>query len=108
MATMAVPEKRLEEETNRMAERIALIPTDLISLTKASINHTFELMGFRAGIEYAAKIHDLSHTTPSIQQFHQTLRENGLKAALDERDAKFGDLRTSKESRKGRQRRGKE
>lgn len=107
LATLAVPAERLEEETNRIAQRVALIPTDLISLTKAAINHTYELMGFRAALEYAAKIHDYSHTMPSTREFGRITREKGLKAALDWRDTKFGDLRTSEKAREGRQPRGK-
>jgi len=106
MATMAVPADKLEEETESIAKRISLVSTDLISLTKGAINHSFELMGFRAALEYAAKIHDLSHTVPSAQTFIKTRNEKGLKAALMERDEKFGDLRTSEEAQEGRQERG--
>ena len=102
MATMAVPAEKLEEETEAIAKRIALIPTDLISLTKGAINHSFELQGFRAALEYAARIHDLSHTMPSAQGFMKTRGEKGLKAALVERDEKFGDLRTSESAKKAR------
>jgi enoyl-CoA hydratase len=102
MATMAVPADKLEEETEAIAKRIALISTDLISLTKGAINHSFELMGFRAALEYAAKIHDLSHTVPSAQGFMKTRSEKGLKAALVERDEKFGDLRTTEKAKKAR------
>jgi enoyl-CoA hydratase len=40
MASMAVPADKLEEVTNQIAARVALIPTDLISLIKGAINHT--------------------------------------------------------------------
>jgi len=108
MATLAVPAEELEEEVNRIAERIALIPTDLISLTKAAVNQSYEIMGFRTAIEQAAKIHDLSHTVPSVRRFFDTLREKGLRAALDDRDRKFGDLRTSEAARAERRERGEE
>ena len=108
MATMAVPAGRLEEETESIARRISLISTDLISLTKGAINHSYEIMGFRTALEYAAKIHDLSHTVPSAQTFIHTRNDKGLKAALVERDEKFGDLRTSEAAKKGRTERGEE
>ncbi|MBF0278855.1 MAG: enoyl-CoA hydratase/isomerase family protein [SAR324 cluster bacterium] len=106
MATMAVPADKLEEETENIARRIALVPTDMISLTKKAINHSFEIMGFKTALEYAAEIHDLSHTVPSAQTFINTRNQKGLKAALVERDEKFGDLRTSEEALKGRLERG--
>lgn len=108
MATMAVPADKLEEETESIAKRIALISTDLISLTKGAINHSYEIMGFRTALEYAAKIHDLSHTLPSAKTFARTRSEKGLKAALVERDEQFGDLRTSEDAKKARQLRGEE
>jgi len=103
MATMAVPADRLEEETNKLAERIALIPTDLVSLSKVAVNHSYDLMGFRTAIEHAGVIHDHAHSMPSTQEFKRMTQEKGLKAALDHRDTKFGDLRTTDEARKRRE-----
>ena len=38
------------ERTEELAQLIALTPTDLIMMTKRSINRQFEVMGFKTGI----------------------------------------------------------
>ncbi len=47
----------LEERTEHIARQIALTPTDLVTLTKRSINRKFEVMGFRTGIALSVDVH---------------------------------------------------
>jgi enoyl-CoA hydratase len=79
-ASESVPAEQLEERTEEIARQIALTPTDLIMLTKRSINRQFEVMGFRTGI--AASVDLLA-----VASF----REQGLYARRDPRTGEGGD-----------------
>ena len=59
-ASESVPPDELEARTEELAAQIALTPTDLIMLTKRSINRQFEVMGFRTGIAASVDILALS------------------------------------------------
>ncbi len=92
-ATRCVPEDKLEAETEALAKRIAMIPTDLIMMTKRSINRQFEIMGMRAGIDTGNDILRAASGRKSAGEFGKIRTERGLKAALENRDKKFGDYR---------------
>ena len=53
-----------------------------------------EIMGARAAIRSATEIQALCFHQPSAREYLGKLRQNVTKA-LDERDSKFGDYRTS-------------
>ncbi len=97
-ATLAVPADQLEEATTRLAERIALVPSDLLTLQKQGINRTFEIMGIRTAIEFNCKIHDLAGQLPSAKEFRRRSIEEGVNAALEWRDGPFGDYRVKTKS----------
>jgi len=88
-ATAVYPVDRLEEETEALARRIAAIPTDLIMLTKHTLNAQFEIMGFRTGLMWGSDVLGLMNLRKDMGEFSRIAQEKGLKAALDERDAPF-------------------
>jgi enoyl-CoA hydratase len=106
-ASESVPEARLEERTEELARQIALTPTDLIMLTKRSINRQFEIMGFRTGIAASVDILALSgfrdqglYSSRSSSgededkggdEFLIRSQRDGLKAALKWREETFGN-----------------
>ncbi|MBI3953040.1 MAG: enoyl-CoA hydratase, partial [Chloroflexi bacterium] len=96
-ATRVVPDDKLEQETEALARRIALVPTDLIMMTKRSINRQFEIMGFRVGLDTTADILTAARGRKSAGEFQKAVAERGLKAALEARDTKFGDYRGNPE-----------
>jgi enoyl-CoA hydratase len=91
-ATMAVPADQLEEVTTKIAERIAIVPTELMCLQKEEINRIYDIMGFTTSIEWSSKIHDLAGKVEVVQQFHKIAHEKGHKAALQWRDGPYGDV----------------
>jgi len=108
-ATRVYPRDQLEEETEKYAQRMALIETDLIMMTKRGINRQMEIMGFRTGTElFSVDFLTASGTRRSSRDFFKTADEKGLKAALDLRDSQFGDLRTSETAKKNREAGGDE
>jgi enoyl-CoA hydratase len=91
LATMSVPEAELEERVTLVAKRMAMVPSELLFLNKYSCNRSMEIMGMRTALEFVGKLHDYSHTFPAVQEFNRISREQGLNAALEWRDGKFGD-----------------
>jgi len=89
----AVPAERLEEEVNELARAIAKIPWELLAANKSICNKALELMG-RTMLQYlAAETDAVAHQAPVVHEFHRIAREQGLKAALEWRDAPFQDYR---------------
>ena len=81
------------DEALALAARIAALDADAVVRTKAAINRGFEIMGLhgalRAGLDAAVEIESME--TPSRAEFKRRVREQGLKAALAWRDARFGE-----------------
>lgn len=92
-ANRAFPEAELDAEVLSIAERIALIPLDLLALNKRSAHRAMEAQGIRAGIRATADLQALGfHQPPSIQ-FMTSLGTRDLKESLTQRDQAFRDYR---------------
>lgn len=91
LATMSVPQEKLEETVDLVAKRLAMVPNELLFLNKYACNRSMEIMGMRVAMEFIGKLHDYSHTFDAVREFGRISREEGLKAALEWRDGKFGD-----------------
>ncbi len=89
----SVPGNHLSQEVESLVDRMAMIDTDLLTANKRIVNVALELMGARTmqrlGVENDAR----AHLAPSVREFGRIAGEQGLKAALHWRDAKFGDGR---------------
>ncbi len=85
----AVPEEKLEEEVNKLAERIALVDPTLLAMNKFAINQVFEEMGLKNAFNTANSLDTIAHTAKAMQDFQKTSREQGLKAALAENEGPF-------------------
>ena len=89
----SVPAKLLEAEVEGLADRLALIDPDLLAANKRIINLGLELMGARTLQRLAVENDARGHLAESARAFVRKAGEKGLKTALSERDAKFGDGR---------------
>ncbi len=89
----SVPPDLLEAEVEGLADRLAMIDADLLAANKRIINLGLELMGARTLQRLACENDARGHLAASARGFMKTAAEKGLKAALGERDAKFGDGR---------------
>lgn len=92
LVAKAVPEDKLEEEVNKLAERIALVASELLALNKAAINRAFEEMGLRNAFNASSELDLIAHNTRAVQDFRRMAEEKGLKAALAENEAPFKAL----------------
>jgi enoyl-CoA hydratase len=91
----AVPRDQLEEAVESLADRLCMIDTDLLSANKRICNMALELMGARTIQRMAAEMDGRAHQADAVREWGRISREQGLKAALEQRDSKFGDGRAS-------------
>lgn len=103
----SVPADMLEAEVEGLADRLAMIDTDLLTANKRIVNLGLELMGARTLQRLAAENDARAHLAPSVREFGRIAREEGLKAALHWRDAKFGDGRARVEGPEVRDEQGR-
>ncbi|MFV0514029.1 MAG: enoyl-CoA hydratase [Jhaorihella sp.] len=79
MVNRLVPRDTLEEETARIAARIAAMPRFGLSLTRQAFNNTEDLQGKRAAMDMAFGLHHLAHA-------HNSLTSEDNLAGLSGRD----------------------
>jgi enoyl-CoA hydratase len=94
-ANEAFPADELEEQVLEVARRIALVPIELLQLNKRVVHRQMDAMGLRAGIRAGTELCALGTHTNAMHTFIGAARERGLTSALQERDAPFGDYRTT-------------
>ena len=94
-ANAAYPIDELESKVLDMAQRISLVPEDLTQINKRLIHRQMEVMGLRTGIRIGTELCALGTRQKSLTNFLKDVNEKGLTQALTERDAPFGDYRTS-------------
>jgi enoyl-CoA hydratase len=94
-ANRAHPVDELEDAVLAMAERIAKVPSDLLALNKRAAHRAMEAMGIRAGMRATAEIQALGFHQRSSREYMRSFAEQGVTAALSQRDKAFGDYRES-------------
>lgn len=92
-ALKSVPTEDLEPEVEQLADRMALIDADILAANKRAVNMGLEMMGARTMQRYAIENDARGHQAASARAFVKRASEAGLKTALQERDAPFGDGR---------------
>lgn len=95
LVLQAVPRDELEEAVESLADRLCMIDPDLLSSNKRICNIALELMGARTVQRMAAEMDGRAHQAEAVREWGRISREQGLKAALEARDSKFGDGRAS-------------
>ena len=93
-ANRAFPEAELEEEVLKVAERVALTPTDIVSLNKRTVHRAMDAMGMRAAIRQGTELCALGTKAATFASFITKSQGKGLTKALQDRDEPFGDYRT--------------
>ncbi len=94
-ANASFPADELEGEVLKVAEQISNLPLDVLQLNKRAIHRQMEAMGLRNGIRAGTELCALGTHTQSMANFVASIQSNGLTGALDRRDSKFGDYRTT-------------
>ncbi len=89
----SVPEHLLEAEVEGLADRLTLIDPELLSTNKRIVNLGMELMGAQTLQRLAAENDARAHTTRAARDVFKKIATHGVKQAVVERDAPFGDGR---------------
>jgi enoyl-CoA hydratase len=89
----SVPEEYLEQEVEGLADRLSWIDPEMLSTNKRIINVGMELMGSTVLQRLAAENDARAHTTQAARDVFKQIGTEGLRAALRDRDAPFGDSR---------------
>jgi enoyl-CoA hydratase len=94
-ANRAVPAAELERTVLGVAERVALVPTELTQINKRAVHRAMEIMGLRAAIRSGTELQALAFTTAASQAYRAQFRRDGssVRDLLSQRDAAFGDYR---------------
>lgn len=93
-ANRAFPEADLDDEVLRIAQRVAMTPSDLQQINKRAVHRQMDAMGIRAGIRAGTEMQQLATFTATTQAHLAEIRK-GLTEALSKRDEAYGDYRTS-------------
>jgi enoyl-CoA hydratase len=93
-ANRAFPAAELDDRVIEVAERIALVPPDIVQLNKRTVHRSMEIMGLRTAIRSGTELCALGTRQDSFRQFIEEELPKGLTRALQARDAPFGDYRT--------------
>jgi enoyl-CoA hydratase len=97
-ANRAFPADELDDATLEMAQRIAQVPPELAQMNKRLVHRQMDAMGMRAGLRAGTELCALGTHTQAMADFLQArVDKGGLTGALQARDERFGDYRTSHE-----------
>ncbi|MEX2406600.1 MAG: enoyl-CoA hydratase-related protein [Actinomycetota bacterium] len=93
LVNRVVPRDRLDEETLALAEEIAKNEPFVVQATKRAVNRVWDVAGFRSAMEANTEIDVTieSANLPARDEFRRITQEQGLKAALAWRDARYRD-----------------
>ena len=92
MVNKVVPREKLDEEVYILADAISKVPYLSVKFHKLIINRMYEMIGIRQGISWSADL-KLKAVSASIGvEFRKLVKEKGLKASLEQRDAKFAAI----------------
>ncbi len=91
LVNRVVPRERLDEETMALAEQIAKNEPFVVQMTKRALNRVWEVSGFRAAMEANTELDTIIETAnlPQRAEFRRITQEQGLKAAIAWRDARY-------------------
>ena len=94
LVSRVVAHDALLPECERIARKICLLSAVGVKMTKIAVNRALEGMGFLSAIQHNIELmtHFDTSRSPEQEEFNAIRREQGLRAALNWRDARFKAL----------------
>jgi enoyl-CoA hydratase len=91
LVNRVVPRDRLDDATTALAEEIAKNEPFVVQTTKRAANRAWDVAGFRAAMAANTELDVMIETAnlPTRDEFRRITQEQGLKAAIAWRDARF-------------------
>src|SRR5918994_807234 len=90
LINQAVPFDQLESEVRKLADGLASMPLSQLAAMKLVVNQAFENMGIGATQTLGPILDGLMRNTPDAKRFIELAAEEGVPAAVAERDGGFG------------------
>ena len=87
----AVPFERLEARVAEIAAELSRIPLSQLQAQKLIVNQAYENMGLSSTQTLGGILDGLMRNTPEALGFIQTAANEGVRAAVAQRDGPFGD-----------------
>ena len=87
LALRAVPEPDLDDTVDQLAQRIAGVPINQLTMAKLVINQTLDAMGLAASQTLATVFDGIARHSPEGVWFKNHAEEHGFAAAVEIRDA---------------------
>jgi enoyl-CoA hydratase len=81
-AALVFPAATLADETFRIAEEIAKVPSDMLRIKKMANNRAMDAQGFRAAVLAGAEWDAIAHTTESVRRSREWIARHGLAGAV--------------------------
>jgi enoyl-CoA hydratase len=104
LINFAYPLEELDEKVRFWSQRLAQIPVTQLAAMKLIVNQAFENMGIHS-TQYLGPILDgIMRNTPEGRAFVRKAMDEGVQAAVAERDAPFGDYSQAPPDEKPRRR----
>lgn len=85
----SVPAEGLDAAVEDLAKKMAKIPWEMLAANKSIVNKALDLMGRNMMQVIAAETDAVAHQSPIVKEFNDISAQQGLKAALEWRDAPF-------------------
>jgi enoyl-CoA hydratase len=93
LVNRVVDADKLDEAVDALVAAITPTPLPVLRLTKLALQRAYEAMGLRTAVEANHQISSVLNAAelPEQQEFDRIAREQGLRAALAWRDARYND-----------------
>ena len=94
LVNRVVPGDELDAAVGALVRKIAPTPLPTLRLTKIALTRAYEAMGLRAAVSANLDLSAILNAvdSPEQREFDRIAAEQGLKAALAWRDARYGEL----------------
>jgi enoyl-CoA hydratase len=87
----AVPFEQLEAAVAQQAEDLASLPLSQLAAMKLIVNQAYDNMGLQSTQTLGPILDGLMRNTPDAHAFIERAADHGVRAATNDRDARFGD-----------------
>jgi enoyl-CoA hydratase len=89
LVNRAVPLEGLAAEVDALADRLARVPGDVMVPTKVMLNRAMEAAGFLDAVAAGLDLQSFVNMSETAREFDAVVRQDGMKAALAWRDARY-------------------
>jgi enoyl-CoA hydratase len=91
LVNRVVAPSELAAEVDRLADRLARVPQDVMAPTKLMLNRAMDAAGFGDAVEMGLDLQSFVNMSETSRAFDEIVRRDGLKAALAWRDARYDE-----------------